>query len=215
MSRISVLILASIIAVCTAGSALAGTVVYSNLNTDPTALYSGTAYVVSGPASTTQQYLGVASAFTPSITVTFTELDMGLQYFSGTNLFTVELLSDASGSPGSMLESWSVNNALSSQCCILQVLAGTGLTTLNGGSQYWIAVLPGAVDTFVGWNLNNTGDIGNFDGTVGSGWINDSPSTKGAFEVQGSVPEPASAALVLAGGLLGILFGRRKRRGDA
>ena len=83
----------------------------------------------------------VAAPFTPDGTFTLTQIDVAAfacQLNSTTAIpLQVALLSDASGTPGGVLESWTVTNCPSSQ--VLSVIDTLQLQ-LSSGTQYWVEV---------------------------------------------------------------------------
>ena len=191
----------------------AGTIVYDNLGSGSDVYNDVNSWAVIGPGTILGPTIQSAPAepFTPGSTVYFTQLDMALSYFLGTNTVTVDLMSDSSG-PGAVLESWSVSNLPSVlTCCALQVLSGNGSILLESGTTYWVAVLPGNSDTFALWNLNSTGATATEFENFGNGWVpNPGISPTGAFEVQGNsaaTPEPSTITLLGAGilGLAGVI----------
>lgn len=218
MRRSAVVVLTLGLALCVSGNAWAGTV-YSNLGSGGSAYNCCVYWFVSTAASTTGTLWQPAFSFTPGSTSYFTELDVALGITSGANSVTVELMSDSGGQPGSVLQSWSVNGLPSlGTCCALQTLLGNGTIPLTSGTPYWVAVLPAGADTRAGWNLNSTGAAGTQFENQGAGWFQYSTSQAlGAFEVQGvqnpgtGVPEPGTAVLTLAAGMLALL-GKLRRR---
>jgi len=206
--------LAASIVLATGSRSFADTVVYNNLGT-PGNVYDCCTGLTAAGATSTPGTTYSAFSFTPSTTVDFTQLTMGLSSVSGANAVTVELLGDASG-PGSVLDSWNVINLPTfGTCCTLQDLSGNGIA-LNSGTTYWLAVLPGNSGTWAVWNENTVGAMGAQYLNQGSGFINVGSQTVGAFEVEGSaivpsaVPEPGSVVL-LSTGLLGLAWASRKR----
>ncbi|MBZ5609646.1 MAG: hypothetical protein LAP38_15400 [Acidobacteriia bacterium] len=200
-------------AMCLSSRASADTV-YSNLGSGTTVYNSGTGWSVSTVAST-GFLLQPAFSFTPSGTFNFTELDIALGFINGTNSVTVDLMSDSGGSPGSVLDSWNVSGLPAfGSCCTLQALLANNTTTLASGTPFWVAVLPGAADTYAVWNLDSTGALGDVFEDQGSGFaLFGADATVGAFQVLGdpstAVPEPRSGMLaVIAAGML-AMFTRR------
>jgi hypothetical protein len=95
----------------------------------------------------------------------------------------------------------------------LQTLLGNGTIPVLAGMPYWVAVLPGDVDTWAGWDFNTSGVTGNMFFHDGSGWVLESGDENvavGAFEVLGDSPEPGMSLSVSAAGIL-VLFGKLRR----
>jgi len=187
----------------------AGSIIYSNLNSDPANVYNCcTGYTVSGPTSGVGSIIS-AMAFTPGANYDLSQIDLAMSYVSGTNSFTLELVNDNSGQPGStVLESWTINSMPGlGTCCGLDTVTSTGVL-LQGGVQYWLEAVPPS-DLFGAWNWNNTGATGTFAQSLDNGatW-NRFNNTNGAFDVLGNVPtatpEP-SAAMLLGTALASML----------
>ena len=199
-------------ATCVVGSARADSIVFSDLGTGSTLYSVPFSYGISASGAVGNP----AFAFTPVASYDFTQLDIALNYSSGTNSVTVELMSDSGGTPDAVLQSWSVSGLPAvGGCCTLQILPGTGTIPLLAGTAYWVAVLPGGSDTLAGWNQSFPPEIGPAAVNFGAGWANTGlPGISGAFEVQGtsSSPEPGTMFLVVAG-LFGIRHhAKRKAR---
>jgi hypothetical protein len=201
--------LTSLIVLGAGPKCFADSIVFSNLGTGGSVYHGGAGWFVT-------KALSPAFAFTPTSAVYLTQLDMALNYRSGTNSLTVDLMSD-SGGPGAVLESWNASGLPAyGTCCTLQTFSGNGSILLEPGTQYWVAVLPGAGDSNGAWEYNATGDTGTLYENFGSGWVPIGALPVGAFEVQGeasTVPEPGTMIL-LGTGLLGLagLLRRRSRR---
>jgi len=164
----------------------ADSVVFSNLGTGGDA-YSFDGWSVLGAESPVTAPSGTqyapAFAFTPTSNVYFTQLAMALDYESGTNSVTVDLMSGSSG-PGAVLESWSASGLpFGSPCCSLTALSGNGTILLESGTTYWVGVLPGDNSTFAQWADNTTGATAALYENEGSGW---SPVSGTLIENEGS-----------------------------
>ena len=211
MRRNFVPLLGVAVAICAVSHAGAA-ILYDNLGSSPN-LYDGTrGWSVSGPLSGLGVYVETAQTFTPSTSAIFSELDIALTSYSGTNSVIVELLNDSGGLPGGVLQSWSITGlpAIDS-CCTLQTLMATGSTPLVSGTPYWVAVLPGAGDTLAEWNEVNDTPLGTVYQYANGAWNGYVGLRLGAYEVQGTAgPEPAMllpCAVVLLG-----LFARLRKR---
>lgn len=208
--------LASFLAVSTSPVLFADDVLYNNLGSGST-YNANSMWTVSGAGSFLGEQYEPAFSFTPASTDYLTELEMALSYGSGTNSVTVELMTDSSG-PGTLLESWTVDNLANwsdGSSTILQTLTSTGGVELLSGDTYWIAVLAGGTDTFAGWNMNSTGATGTAYENTGSGWVNEEEAVTGALEVMGNsgespIPEPGTFVL-LGSGLLGLAGALRRK----
>jgi hypothetical protein len=213
-------------------SAVANTVISTFSSISPG--YSTTSFIVvceqnSCGGGTTGQ--DVAADFTPSSTVTFTELDIALR--SGIpntfTSFTIELVADSAGKPGStVLDSWSVNSvpwsAAANNTSNLPstpptVLLPHSTIVLLAGTQYWVEAISTST-TEGGWDINNFSPVklGNYDlmllcSTAGCNQWSAQLNATPAYSVSGSlaaVPEPATVALLVGG--LGLIAARRRRK---
>jgi hypothetical protein len=148
------------------------------------------------------QYMGIAFSVNDSYVLTQIEFPM-----FGPGDFDISLTTDNAGSPGTVLETFSITT-----------VAGPGTnfvfsSTLNPimtSGNYFITFLPKDANSDGGWcfNSDNTGGDMVFSYDEGTSW---SPSggNLGAVRVQGNlVPEPATFA-VLGLGALALIRRRR------
>jgi hypothetical protein len=177
---------------------------------------TGIGWTVSGSTSAPGNFYQ-ANEFTASVTAAVTEVDLGISLVTGTNSVTVELRTDNSGVPGSLLESYGFVGLgpFGSQNGPLIATSVTN-PTLVAGTNYWMVVLPGASDTWAVWNWNDQSVTGNgsFSSDGGATWSNGSSETLGAFEVFGGTAVPAPSTLVMSSilfGMGGVLFGYKRR----
>lgn len=209
----------------------ANSVVYSDLGPgksyDPSNATTSPAdnWELSGAASADGEELAAVS-FTPSANYDLTKILVAVGFFSGTtNSAYVTLNSDNSGSPGAVIESWTLSElsvlGTTSTITADQTLTSAPGVLLSSGTTYWIVAVSdssGASDTIDGWNFNSTGATGtmaySFDGTTWS--TAGDPFILPAFEVKGTpVPEPPTFAMLgLALAALPFIrnrFGARRR----
>jgi len=164
--------------------------------------------------------LSQAMAFTSGANFTFTNLFLPLSVAQGTGSAMVALMSDASGAPGAVIESWTVTNLPSIFSPTILQITSTLNPALSAGTQYWVGVFPVAADSNIAWWHNNIGNVGPTafafaSDPVSANWtvLNTSQTTLAAFEIQGVNPVPEPGTLLLMATGLGVLVLRRKRIG--
>jgi hypothetical protein len=193
--------------------------IYSNFG--PGQTYIPGYYSVSGGASHPDgppvgYGAAIAEPFIPAGNFVFRSVKLPLGWISGTNAFTVALMSNDGGHPGSILESFSIMNVPLYTRPAIETFVSRTNTSLDVGTTYWVAAIPVVRDTAGGWFMNSTGAIGlTRTGNDGLTWTTFAiPSA--AFEVDGLpvvlpvVPEPSSLALFGVG--TAALAGWRLRR---
>jgi hypothetical protein len=156
-----------------------------------------------------------AMAFTPNITAPLFAVDVaiGSASFTGTQ-FTLALVTDNGGQPGSVLESWSLTTTFLDFCTsCFETAFSTQNLILKAGIQYWLVASAG-VGTDDEWMFNNVGALGTsaFSLDEGKTWGIQNNGSFAAFDVRGiaSTPEPSTLAL-LGTGLLGIAGASRRK----
>ncbi len=197
-----------------------GGTLYSNLGSGSNVYDPNNNYGVGGAYSPLfGGYNAWAFSFTPDTSGPVAQIDIPLWQYGGPDSVVLELLGDASGAPGTVLESWTVpvlpQVGMGITCCTLETVLGSGTSSLTAGTQYWIAVLPGTDSTWVAWPRNSTSALGTAYSDYGSGYLNDGSGWPlGAFEIRdtAATPEPASFALVA--GALVIIARARWRHAD-
>ena len=142
---------------------------------------------------------------------------MGL--ISAPDHFDRSLRSAPGGTPGAVLESFSVDNAMGSFGNFNPpiLVNSTVQPLLTAGTPYWlIAATTG--DTVAAWNWNSIGDTGPHASSTNGGAFTVGTDTRGAFRVTvgtAAVPEPSTLALTGLGmlGMAAWLRRRKKARG--
>jgi len=190
--------------------------VYSTFGSGQTFNTSAGGWALFCNAPSCGAFQDVAAAFTPTGTFTLTQIDVAASYLSGTNGIEVMLLSDASGTPGSILESWSLSDLppFGTSFTPESVTAALPIT-LNSGTQYWVALVP-SVGGFLTWNFAPTlvGTTDVLGSSTGPNWAADSNQFLPAYDVLGTpvaTPEPSSL-LMLWSGLLAVCGTRLRRK---
>ena len=135
--------------------------------------------------------------------------------------FSVALYSDASGLPGSLIETLNGSSSPASAGSYSYTSGGSAILTANT-SYWWIASVPDGAGSFLGFNLNSTNSTSEtsaFGWTAGDvfrqqqnggGW---GPSGQPLlFSVSASaIPEPGTYAAWAGAAVLGLAVVRRRR----
>jgi hypothetical protein len=162
--------------------------------------------------------LAEADTFTPGATAQFGSLQLALSCFATcTDSFTVSLLADNLGTPGSAIENIIVPVTSLTATPTLVIVNSVSQPILTAGTAYWIAISSDPNDS-IAWSNNATSDPSNqaisIDG--GASWF-ELGNTPSAYEVDSTLttttPEPGTIAL-LAGGLI-LVMGRRLAKTDS
>src|ERR1039457_4998901 len=152
----------------------------------------------------TFQSMELAVSLTAGQTYTFQSMELAVSLTSGPNVLDVYLMSSLGGLPNQVLESFALDNDLSTD-------PSTGLVTIDSvthpelmaGQEYWV-VAAGGPPTFASWQENGHKVMGpNVSGPTLTSLVRDSnANVVEALEVNGTaVPEPSSWML-MAGALL-------------
>ena len=160
------------------------------------------------PNATTNQAVG--DSFTTATDVRFADAQLAMFSVGGTST-NVYLETDAAGLPGTILDTLVEQSPIGSPAGIV-TFDCQSCPLLSAGSTYWIVAGDSSVTT--AWNWNDVNDMSgnaiNENGSITGPWNFPNPETRGAFEVDGSVPEPSSITLLAAVVLALSLVLRRK-----
>ena len=195
--------------VLSASTAARADTLFSNLGFQP-----GIGYTVSTQSSQVNADFSQGDAFSVSETAQLSAIDVAIGLVSGSNEIIVKLMTDNTGQPGAVLETWDAVNQMSTFGSTTLVALNSVLNpVLTAGQQYWLVAF--AQDsTWAAWNWNATNDSGPHALSTDNGaTYSVSTQTRGAFEVDGTVaaPEPSGLALVIVG-LAGLALVTRERK---
>ncbi len=197
--------------------ARADSVIFSNLGSNES--YNGTSGWTLGTYDHGADYLIVGNAFTVGATsMNLSTIGVAVGFIEGTNQLTIDLDADSAGSPGAIIESFTLTGAMPNFGSVSSDNLVTATSVLHplltAGTQYWVVVsLPNDGLTLAAWNWNSIGDTGPFvqyDNGSGS----PGPNTRGAMLITGqsSIPEPSSLVMVSISAVVILGCGRRRRR---
>jgi uncharacterized protein (TIGR03437 family) len=148
-----------------------GQTVYSDFGANSS--FSTNGWCVSGASSPScgpSVTRWIAAPFTPTGTVALASITLALTNVSGTNGAVVNLLTDSNGSPGTVLQAWTVANLTAyPQPGTTTVTSNTNVT-LQAGQRYWVEVEGSAPDSMDYWLTNNLGLAGGLQNIGGAGW---------------------------------------------
>jgi hypothetical protein len=157
----------------------------------------------------------VAMAFTPRVTSALGTIDVAIGWGGNVSKqYTLALMTDNGGLPGSILESWSVTSSfIAGECstCFNSVFDKQHIV-LQAGVQYWLVPFP-STGFNGGWLDNSAGSLGAVAESLNGGktWsFTTAEPTLGAFDVKSTVPEP-STLILFGSGFLGIMGAARRK----
>jgi hypothetical protein len=148
---------------------------------------------------------------------TLNQIDVGVTSSRGTPII-LSLDHASHGLPGAPIESWTLTNLSPVGSGAVETVRPVSPLRLVSGTEYWLAVMPGASDTAANWGLSSTVPVAsppnafNYRGT-NRAWAFDTTDQfpPAAFAVLGSVvPEPSTWAMMLLG-FAGLGYAGKRR----
>lgn len=159
-------------------------VVFSNLQSGGT--YPSTLNWTFGFEQAQDRTVSVAFPFTPTTSSALAMFDIGIAPQSQGGTVTVELHADASGSPGSLLESWSTQMPQSgTQAAPLTRLISVQHPQLSSLNTYWIVATSTDGGGSGGW-YTVVGDYTLINRSINGGFWSAVKTPRGAIRVYGS-----------------------------
>lgn len=167
-----------------------------------------------GPGDTFEPTVGtviadfqwVAAQFDPVQSAQLTSVEVPLFNDQGAADATVTIYADSAGVPGAILDSATLSGFTDGIVTALM----TGGVLLNTGTNYWIGLSANSPNAQA-WRFTDPDVAGRraLSNNQGASWVGFDSTETTAFRVNGSVPVPATLALVGLG-LAGIGYGRRQ-----
>jgi hypothetical protein len=166
-------------------------VIFSNLGPSTDAYYDMNGWIVGGPASGLEQFIGLP--FTPTANAHVYVVHAALQYESGANQVNVSVYSDSNGAPGTLLAGPATVKNLPTfgTCCTLAQAVFSAGVAVTAGTQYWIVAdtpSTGTGSNFYGsWDFIYPAYLNAYN--TGSGWNSfDEYTYWSAAAVYGTIP---------------------------
>lgn len=173
----------------------------------------GSGQTFTGPSATvSQSNQWVAAAFQPSQSANLDTVDLGFILFQPSDSFTLQIMTDSSGHPGTLLDSINFSTGLALGTPGIVTVASSLHPALLAGTTYWLVALGGNANAQGGWEVNNQSSVlggWSISSDQGTTWVSESTSVMPAFDVSGtpttasSVPEPYTFGSMAIGLLLG------------
>jgi hypothetical protein len=219
MKQLAILILGAVYSLHAATIELVNTIPNGSLFLQPPVATFGAGSALFGAGS------GLADGFIAPTTVALNQISLAVAYedfaefgYTGRSPMSLTLLDDNGNSPGTIIESWIVPlNPADTNLTLVTVNSVTNALLL-AGQQYWLAEIPTAAGTAIGWGLASAGYPGIqlpiAVGSVIGGWSATQMNLANEFSVSGTtIPEPATFIISAAWLLAATVISRITRRG--
>jgi len=209
-------ILMVLFAACVSNTAV-GSVIYSNLNPDPTRVFNDSSFPYATDARPSNEKLAMPFTAAGSSAWLVTQIDLALREDLGGSFSAIlSLAPDVGGLPGAPIATWTLTHLLPNShlvgvnCCALTSLdVSASPVPITGGAQYWLVAQPVGITVADVWYTNTIGATGTALKADGNGvWRSLGPGNLGAFDVLGvaattEAPEPATVFMFI--GTLAVL----------
>lgn len=195
-------------------------VVFTNVNSSDVSDGSAVCGGSSNGCPNQQTGISDAEAFTPTADFTLTDAQMLVYEVpgSGDPDFNVFLDSNASGTPGSVIEQIGFGLAATAAFPNSSFVTANSIATpitLTSGTEYWLVLRPADSDSYVGWSNGGSPSVPfastSADGTV---WI--TATSTDQFQIDGTpittTPEPSTLPLASVAVLSLLIAARRAVR---
>jgi len=164
------------------------TTIYSNLALGDAVYNCCLGLTISGPSAAVDEYVEVASGFTPAADFTITEAQVAISSATGANEVAFGIWTDNHGVPGEPLQRWYPKSLPGEgTCCTLTTRDFAAGIPVKAGTPYWFVVRQRKVsDVWTAWNLNASNATGPTASRITHGtWINQGEQLQGAFALYG------------------------------
>ena len=129
-------------------------------------------------------YQAVANGFTVSGgAYQLSKLEVAVALQAGANSLVVKFMSDTAGLPGTVLEEFTLTDAMAGSYGSILSIDSVQHPLLADGSSYWVVLEAGGANTMAAWWANTVGAQEPFTWDSGSGWNAPYLGTTSAYRV--------------------------------